>query len=242
MTLKICLAGILALTASTFAAETPDEEALKNIIRAETECYYKADADGWEATWKHDAEVTRTFVDPSRCDRTVGWSGFGPETATYLKLGKPIPMELKQDHFIIRTGGNLAWVEYRQFLHSPGADPKDRRLSHEYRVLAKENGEWKIVSAITTDPEGFNPGPRSRETALNTVGYQLLGEKETKEAVEVLKLNASLNPTSSNAYDSLGEAYAADGDKALAIANYEKALALDPKSESSKAALAKLKQ
>ncbi len=242
MNLLTCLTGILALTALTLVGQSPDEEALKKVTRAETECYYKADADGWEATWKHDAEVTRTFVDSTRCDRTVGWSSFGPETATYLKLDKPTPMELRQDQYIIRIGGNLAWVEYRQFLHAPRADPKERRLSHEYRVLSKENGEWKIVSAITTDPAGFNPGPRSRETALNSVGYQLLAEKKTKEAVEVLKLNASLHPTSSNAFDSLGEAYAADGDKTLAIANYEKAIALDPKSESSKAALANLKQ
>jgi tetratricopeptide (TPR) repeat protein len=35
-------------------------------------------------------------------------------------------------------------------------------------------------------------------------------------------------PESANPYDSLGEAHATIGNKALAIENYEKALAVDP--------------
>jgi tetratricopeptide (TPR) repeat protein len=35
-------------------------------------------------------------------------------------------------------------------------------------------------------------------------------------------------PNSSNAYDSLGEAYMTKGDKPRAIENYERSLALDP--------------
>jgi hypothetical protein len=40
----------------------------------------------------------------------------------------------------------------------------------------------------------------------------------------------------------LGEAQAFDGDKTEAIKNYEKSIALNPKNENGKAALAKLKQ
>lgn len=42
-------------------------------------------------------------------------------------------------------------------------------------------------------------------------------------------------------YDSLGEAYAAAGRKDLAIQNYEKSLQLNPKNDTGKAALEKLK-
>ena len=45
-----------------------------------------------------------------------------------------------------------------------------------------------------------------------------------------------------NTYDSLGEAYMMAGNKKLAIENYEKSIKLNPKSESGKAALAKLKK
>ena len=49
-------------------------------------------------------------------------------------------------------------------------------------------------------------------------------------------------PDSWNVYDSLGEAYAAAGNKKEAIENYEKSIKLNPKSESGIAVLAKLKQ
>ncbi len=51
------------------------------------------------------------------------------------------------------------------------------------------------------------------EFTLNNSGYKLLGEKKFNEAIEVFKLNVKLYPNSSNTYDSLGEAYAAAGDK-----------------------------
>jgi len=42
------------------------------------------------------------------------------------------------------------------------------------------------------------------------------------DAIQVFKLNVEDHPQSSNVYDSLGEAYLVDGDKALAIANYQR--------------------
>jgi len=70
----------------------------------------------------------------------------------------------------------------------------------------------------------------------------LLAAKKIKEAIEVFKLNVKLHPDSWNVYDSLGEAYAADGNKKDAIANYEKSIQLNPNSQAGKEVLAKLKQ
>ncbi len=67
-----------------------------------------------------------------------------------------------------------------------------------------------------------------REPQLNDLGYKLLAQKKFKEAIAVFQLNVEAYPSSSNVYDSLGEAYMLNGDKALAIRNYEKSLELDP--------------
>lgn len=67
------------------------------------------------------------------------------------------------------------------------------------------------------------------ETEMNRWGYQLLGNGDTGAAVAILKLNQELHADSWNAFDSLGEAYATAGDKALAIAAYRQSLALNPK-------------
>lgn len=67
------------------------------------------------------------------------------------------------------------------------------------------------------------------EDELNALGYQLINKREFKEAIRVLQLNVEAYPQSSNVYDSLGEAYMDDGNKPLAIANYQKSLELNPK-------------
>ncbi len=79
------------------------------------------------------------------------------------------------------------------------------------------------------------------EDMLNQIGYDLLGQKQPAKAVAVFKLNANEHPRSGNAFDSLGEGYAAAGDTKRAATAYEKALALDPSNDHAKTALADLK-
>jgi uncharacterized membrane protein len=78
------------------------------------------------------------------------------------------------------------------------------------------------------------------EGELNSLGYQLIGTKKFKEAIGILQLNVEAYPQSSNVYDSLGEAYMDDGDKPLAIANYQKSLELNPKNRGAVVMLQKL--
>jgi Flp pilus assembly protein TadD len=77
---------------------------------------------------------------------------------------------------------------------------------------------------------------------MNTAGYGLLREKQYANAITVFQRNVELHPTSSNVYDSLGEAYMNAGDTALAIRNYERALELNPGSSNAKAMLVKLRE
>jgi tetratricopeptide (TPR) repeat protein len=56
----------------------------------------------------------------------------------------------------------------------------------------------------------------------------LLGQKKTKEAIEIFKLNVEAYPQAFNPYDSLGEAYLAAGERALALQNYKKSVELNP--------------
>jgi CubicO group peptidase (beta-lactamase class C family) len=75
---------------------------------------------------------------------------------------------------------------------------------------------------------------------MNRYGYRLLSEEKTDEAIAVFRWNVMSDSTSSNAYDSLGEAYMKRGDRALAIANYRKSLELDPANENARRMLQRL--
>lgn len=87
-----------------------------------------------------------------------------------------------------------------------------------------------------TDPSSYNFG----EGQLNSLGYRLVRMKRFADAVRIFQLNIEAYPRSSNAYDSLAEGYMDAGDKQQAIANYEKAIELNPKNASSVAMLKKL--
>lgn len=66
---------------------------------------------------------------------------------------------------------------------------------------------------------------------LNLYGYRLLGEKKISEAIAVFTENTKRNPDDANTWDSLGEAYATNGDKAKARDSFKKSLSKNPSPE-----------
>ena len=78
------------------------------------------------------------------------------------------------------------------------------------------------------------------EAELNELGYELLGQNKTQDAIEILKLNVEAFPSSWNVYDGLGEAYMKSGNIELAIENYKKSLELNPKNSNAEDMLKKL--
>jgi tetratricopeptide (TPR) repeat protein len=71
-------------------------------------------------------------------------------------------------------------------------------------------------------------GPVFDEADFNALGYRLLQENSLEFALYVFTKNVQLYPGSSNAYDSLGEAFVKAGRKAEAIESYRRSLALNP--------------
>jgi dienelactone hydrolase len=71
------------------------------------------------------------------------------------------------------------------------------------------------------------------EGAMNQLGYYHLQADRTEEAVRLFRLNTMAYPTSANTYDSLADAYLANGQNELALRMSEKTLELLPKDRSS---------
>src|SRR5262249_42607570 len=69
------------------------------------------------------------------------------------------------------------------------------------------------------------------ENALIPLGFALLQKNRISDAIAIFQLNVEEYPKSGNAYDSLADAYAKDGQKQKAIANYRQSLKLDPKNQ-----------
>ncbi len=78
------------------------------------------------------------------------------------------------------------------------------------------------------------------EDELNSLGYQLLNAKKFNDAIRILQLNVEAYPQSANVYDSLAEAYMDNGNKPLAIVNYQKSVQLNSKNRNAIVYLQKL--
>jgi dienelactone hydrolase len=83
-----------------------------------------------------------------------------------------------------------------------------------------EKAAQQLAAARLKDPHAklFDEG------LVNMIGYEHLQEGDDKGAIEILKLNVSAFPDSANVYDSLSDAYLADGQKDLAREYAKKAL------------------
>jgi tetratricopeptide (TPR) repeat protein len=78
------------------------------------------------------------------------------------------------------------------------------------------------------------------EDELNSLGYQLLQAHKLNQAIRIFQLNIEAYPQSGNTWDSLAEAYMDDGDKAQAIANYQRSLRINPRNANAVKMLQKL--
>lgn len=73
-----------------------------------------------------------------------------------------------------------------------------------------------------------NPAYDLNEKDINQMGYNLIDVGKIKEAIELMNINVIQFPRSANAFDSRGETYMLNGEKAKAILDYKKSLELDP--------------
>jgi tetratricopeptide (TPR) repeat protein len=238
---KIIFSTVLVCISFFSFAQSAEEENIKKTLQAEADAVYKGDFDAWSNFWQHNPNVTSSFTTSVGHFETKGWDSLAARMQRNFKNRKN-PLKMKLDSFYIETSGNMARVEYKQIYPLPINDLFPFKQNSSYRVMVKENNQWKTVSNIVTVPESFVVNDLMIESTVNNAGYYLLAQNKVNGAIELFKLNVKMYPNSWNTYDSLGEAYALAGNKELAIENYEKSVQLNPKSESGPEALKKLRK
>jgi len=108
--------------------------------------------------------------------------------------------------------------------------------------ILDQKGVSEAVKAFEEARKRNDPSLYFSEQKLNQAGYGYLQAGRIKEAIELFKLNVTAYPDSWNTYDSLAEAYAADGNTERAIFYYEKSLALNPGNDNAARQLQRLKK
>jgi dienelactone hydrolase len=93
-------------------------------------------------------------------------------------------------------------------------------------MMDEPGGPARVAEQLTAEQR---KNPKSEVLApvfVNQLGYEAIQAQETKAAVSIMQINVDARPSSSNAWDSLGDAYLADGQREKAREASEKALAL----------------
>lgn len=105
---------------------------------------------------------------------------------------------------------------------------------------ALEQSRYADVGASVADVRRRFPELHLSENHVNGWGYRLLFAPRPAEAKAMFGYNVAQHPDSSNAHDSYAEALAATGDKAGAIAEYRRSLALDPTNDNAEKMIARI--
>jgi hypothetical protein len=125
----------------------------------------------------------------------------------------------------------VAWFD-TTLIETPGEAPASESaaaLANTRPILSTldEPGGAAQVSRLLAEARRKDPkATLFPESIVNQLGYERIQSGDTRGAIEIMQLNVAAYPTSANAYDSLSDAYLADGQKELAGQNAERALEL----------------
>ena len=134
--------SVLSYTATQPTDTTEAQEAIKKVLREETQAYMDADLAKWTAQHSHDENETAIW---NNGDGTyggfIGWAALAVWAIDdFSKRGKYTD-KLAYDNYKFTIRGNMAFVAYDQA--ATAADGKVTK-SREHRVLVRQDGGWKI--------------------------------------------------------------------------------------------------
>ena len=119
-------------------------------------------------------------------------------------------------------------------IKTPGQAPAPKQSAQvpkEVEILEEidlPGGAAKVAQKLEQARQHDPKATLFPEDLVNILGYEHLQAGDKEGAIAILKLNVAAYPNSPNVYDSLSDAYVADGQKELARQNAKRALELLP--------------
>lgn len=152
-TLLIVIALVLSTVRHGLAQA--DNEAIKRVLRSETEGFFKRDKAEWANAWAHAPYVNFAANLYGGDFRLIkGWANLEKQFASQFKSSRLTDkVTVQNDNYTIHQNGNMAFVTYDQTL----LDSHGKTTSKETRVVEKINGQWKIINVIAlTNLQNFS--------------------------------------------------------------------------------------
>jgi hypothetical protein len=189
------------------------------------------------ATAASEERLSYRFDDPSDSKATL--------VLSWEKLAVPIVIEVENPKIVMaNVRGQLrgqigfsdrGWAQAAGYWFRNGG-PLDEALKMVDRAIQmRPSYSSLMLKANILEKQGNAKGAAEHvaraqglatEAELNQAAYGLMNDKKIDESIKMFQMIVQKYPESWNAQDSLGEALAAKGDKAGAVAAYTRALAL----------------
>jgi tetratricopeptide (TPR) repeat protein len=175
-----------------------------------------------------------------------------PGLASDLKEQFERVLELDSLHI----GARIALAQF--YFHAPGivGGDIDKALEHAQIVADLDEKQGHFLLSQIYESEGRNEEAENELKFLegkfgndpdfyyfyNVYGYFLMNQDRIDEAMEKFKKQVALAPDKYNPYDSLGDAYRRKGMLKEALAEYRKAVQINPEFESSLKAIEEIEE
>jgi tetratricopeptide (TPR) repeat protein len=152
------------------------------------------------------------------------------KSADFVMLGANPLMNVQNIRQLLGVMVRGRWIESRELqalVEKPV--PVYNRIAALETTFQHTLSERGATKAIREFEAHSAPSEKLPESFVNALGYQMINTRKLEDAITLFIFNTEQHPDSWNVYDSLGEAYVDSGRYDLAIVNYRRSLALNPR-------------
>jgi hypothetical protein len=154
LTKTFILLGATICTAASAQNNKSEQDAIRKVIDAETRSFFQVKYDEWANAWAHDSTVFRMDLSTTGFSQTRGWDKLSEQYKQSMQNMQPYSeadiatwMHKFDYHYIIN--GNMAYVTLKEGL-------PEKNASDEFRIMIKQNGEWKIAGMAGIGTASYN--------------------------------------------------------------------------------------
>ena len=138
----ILFVSALAVSACQEVDTAAEEEAIKAVLKKQTDSFYNKSIEGESEVWAHEPYVFRGFS----IDHVIGWENLRQLYEEVFASSGRAPYLAEHSRHFIHVKDDVAWTVYHQVLHVENEQGFDETIEGwEHRKKKKKDGDWKIV-------------------------------------------------------------------------------------------------
>ncbi|MEO0485355.1 MAG: DUF4440 domain-containing protein [Pseudomonadota bacterium] len=127
--------------------DTPpsEEAAIRAVLERDITSYLARDRDAWLDCWARDARF-QSIMECGTMQIARSFETFARNVFAAMDAEPdPVQADVRFDNLSIDVSGNTAWATYEEIVSSPSNPHATPTHSHNFRLLEKVSGHWRIL-------------------------------------------------------------------------------------------------